>query len=47
MLERVGVADKFACTAFDAKILMDAQGLAIEDVVDAAQSAMARKRATR
>jgi transketolase len=45
VLERVGVADRFACTAFDASTLMDAHGLAIEDVVDAAQRCLARKEA--
>ncbi len=45
VLERVGVADRFACTAFDADTLMDAHGLAIEDVVAAAQRCLARKEA--
>lgn len=42
-LERVGVADRFTCTAFDASTLMDAHGLAIQDVVNAAQRCLARK----
>jgi transketolase len=42
-LERVGVADTFACTAFDPDSLMDAYGLAVEDIVSAAKRALARK----
>lgn len=44
-VEFVGIADTFARTAFDADILMDAYGLAIDDVVAAAQRVLARKRA--
>jgi transketolase len=42
-LERVGIADKFACTALDPETLMDACGLAVEDIVAAARRALARK----
>ena len=42
-LERVGVADAFARTALDPESLMDACGLAVEDVVSAAKRALARK----
>jgi transketolase len=41
-LERVGVADKFTCTALDPESLMDACGLAVRDIVAAAKRAMAR-----
>jgi transketolase len=43
-LERVGISDQFACTAPDAETLMDAIGLAVEDVVEAAERSLARKR---
>lgn len=42
-LERVGIDDRFACTAPDADTLMDAYGLAIDDVVAAAKRSLARK----
>ncbi len=42
-LERVGIADTFARTARDPESLMDAYGLAIEDVVTAARRAIARR----
>jgi len=42
-LERVGIADTFARTALDPESLMDAYGLAVEDVVAAARRALARK----
>lgn len=42
-LERVGIADTFACTAFTPETLMDAYGLAVEDVVNAARRALARR----
>jgi transketolase len=42
-LERVGIADTFACTALDPESLMDACGLAVEDIVAAVKRAMARK----
>jgi transketolase len=42
-LERVGVADTFACTALDPESLMDACGLAVEDIVAAVKRAVARK----
>jgi transketolase len=42
-LERVGIGDRFACTAPDADTLMDAYGLAVEDVVEAAQRVLARQ----
>ena len=41
-LERVGVADRFTCTALDPESLMDACGLAVQDIVAAAKSALAR-----
>ena len=43
-VEFVGIADTFARTAFDADTLMDAYGLAVDDVVAAVQRVMARKR---
>ncbi len=43
-LERVGIADTFACTALTPELLMDAYGLAVEDIVAAARRALARKR---
>jgi transketolase len=42
-VERVGVADRFARTALDPESLMDAFGLAVDDVVAAARRAMARR----
>jgi transketolase len=42
-LERVGVADTFTCTALDPESLMDACGLAVEDIVSAAKRALSRK----
>lgn len=42
-VEFVGIADTFARTAFDADILMDAYGMAVDDVVAAAQRVLARK----
>jgi transketolase len=42
-LERVGVADTFTCTALDPKSLMDACGLAVEDIVSATKRALVRK----
>jgi transketolase len=42
-LVRVGVADTFALTAFDPEILMDAFGLAVDDVVAAAERVLQRK----
>jgi transketolase len=43
-IERVGVADTFACTALDPESLMDACGLAVADIVSATRRALARKR---
>lgn len=43
-LERVGVNDTFACTAPDVSTLMDAYGLAVDDVVSAVHRSLARKR---
>lgn len=43
VLERVGIADTFACTAFDPETLMNAFGLAVDDVVAAAKRAIMRK----
>jgi transketolase len=43
-LERVGIDDRFACTAPDAETLMDAYGLAVDDVVAAAGRSLARSR---
>ena len=40
---RVGVADTFALTAFDPDTLMDAFGLAVDDVVAAAENVLQRK----
>jgi len=42
-VERVGIVDTFACTALDPESLMDAYGLAVEDIVSAARRALARK----
>lgn len=42
-VEFVGIADTFARTAFDNEILMDAFGLAVDDVVAAAKRALGRK----
>ncbi|NLF01220.1 MAG: transketolase family protein [Anaerolineales bacterium] len=42
-VERVGVNDTFACTGPDPDSLMDAYGLAIEDIVAAAKRCIARK----
>jgi transketolase len=42
-LERVGIADTFACTALDPESLMDAYGLAVDDIVAAACRAISRK----
>ncbi len=42
-LERVGIADTFTCTALDPESLMDAWGLAVEDIVSAARQVLARK----
>jgi transketolase len=44
-VECVGIADTFARTAFDNDILMDAYGMAVDDVVAAAQRVLARKQA--
>ncbi len=43
-LERVGIDDRFTCTAPDSDTLMDAYGLAVEDIVAAAERSLARKR---
>jgi transketolase len=40
---RVGVADTFALTAFDPDTLMDAFGLAVDDVVDGVEKVLQRK----
>ena len=42
-LARVGIADTFTRTALDPESLMDACGLAVEDIVAAAKRALARK----
>jgi transketolase len=42
-LERVGVADTFTCTALDPESLMDACGLAVEDIVTAVKRVLGRK----
>jgi len=42
-LERVGVADVFARTALSPESLLDHYGMAVEDIVKAAQRAMKRK----
>jgi transketolase len=42
-LERVGLRDTFARTGPDPETLMDAYGLAVDDVVDAARRVLARK----
>ncbi len=42
-LERVGIKDTFACTGLDPESLMDAYGLAVDDIVAAAQRAVVRK----
>jgi len=44
-LERIGIDDRFACTAPDAETLMDAYGLAVDGVVAAAERSLARSRA--
>ena len=43
-IERVGIDDRFACTAPDPETLMDAYGLGVEDIVAAAVRSLARKR---
>ncbi len=43
VLERVGIDDTFARTGPDAETLMEAFGLAVSDIVAAAQWAIARK----
>ena len=43
-LQRVGVADAFARTALDPESLMDACGLAVDDILSAAKRVLARKR---
>jgi transketolase len=43
-VQRVGIADRFACTAFDPETLMDACGLAVADIQSAAHRALALKR---
>jgi transketolase len=43
-LERVGIADTFARTAPDPETLMDALGLAVDDIVAAARRSLGRKR---
>jgi transketolase len=43
VLEQVGIADRFARTGPDPETLMDAFGLAVSDIVAAAQRAIARK----
>ncbi len=43
-LEYVGLQDTFAGTGLDTESLMDAWGLSVADIVDAARRAMARKR---
>jgi len=45
-LERVGITDTFTRTALDAESLMNAYGLAVEDVVAAAERALRRKQQT-
>ncbi len=42
-LEQVGIVDTFARTALDPESLMDAYGLAIEDIVSAARRVLMRK----
>jgi transketolase len=42
-LVRVGIADTFALTAFNPDILMDAFGLAVEDIVTAVERVLRRK----
>ena len=42
-LERLGIADTFARTALDPESLMDACGLAIENIIHAARLVLARK----
>ena len=42
-LQRVGIADRFACTAPDPETLMDVCGMAVEDIVAAAERAIAQK----
>jgi len=43
VLEQVGIADRFARTGPDPETLMDAFGLAVSDIVAAAQRAIVRK----
>lgn len=43
-VERVGINDRFTCTAPDPETLMDAYGLAVADIVAAAGRGLARKR---
>jgi transketolase len=42
-LERVGIADTFARTAFDPETLMDAFGLSVNDIMGAARRVLERK----
>jgi transketolase len=42
-LERVGIADTFARTAFDPETLMDAYGLSVSDIIGAARRVLERK----
>jgi len=42
-VERVGIADTFTRTAMDPEALMDAFGLAVEDIQDAVERVLARK----
>lgn len=42
-LERVGIADRFPLTSKDAELLMDHMGLAVADIVNAAEKALRRK----
>ncbi len=42
-LEQVGIADTFTRTALDQEVLMDAIGLSVNDIIAAAESALARK----
>jgi transketolase len=42
-LERVGIADTFARTAFDPETLMDAFGLSVNDIMGAARRALERR----
>jgi len=43
-LVRVGIADTFTQTAFTPELLMDAFGLAVDDVADAAEQVLDRSR---